>query len=101
MRTQLLKSLYGGGSVDKKVPLSFIFAVIVQTGVLFWWGGNIDTKLVDHERRIVVNETRDHESMQSNIELCQRLARVETKVGMSLELIQKIDTSVSELKRGR
>lgn len=66
--------------LDRKVPISLIFAILVQTGGFFWWAASATERLTALEKKA------DLFAPQSD-----RLTRVETK----LEAVQE---GVSEIK---
>lgn len=66
--------------LDRKVPISLIFAILVQTGGFFWWAASAT------ERLSVLEKKAELYAPQSD-----RLTRVETK----LEAVQE---GISEIK---
>lgn len=85
--------------VDKKIPLSLIFVLLLQTGSFVAWASNLASSVADHERRILIGEGYDRDYSKSNLEMCQRLARVEEKVGAQTALLVRIETSINEMHR--
>jgi cell division protein FtsB len=44
--------------LSKSVPLSFIFAILLQTMTLVWFIANLNSNVEDNAKEIVRNETR-------------------------------------------
>lgn len=86
--------------VDKKIPLSLIFVLLLQTGTFITWAAKLDASVADHERRISMSESYDREYSRANLELCQRLARVEEKVVAQMTLLQRIDETINRIHKG-
>ena len=86
--------------VDKKIPLSLIFVLLLQTGSFVAWASNLSSAVSDHERRILIGETFDRDYSKSNLELCQRIARVEEKVGAQMPLLERIDNTINRIHKG-
>ncbi len=38
--------------LDKRVPIGLIFAILVQTGTMFWWASRVDSTLATHADRL-------------------------------------------------
>lgn len=83
--------------LDKRVPISIIFTIMLQLGVFVWAWANLDSKVSDHDRRIVVAETTLADLGRGNTLLVERLARVETLLQAQLEMARRIE---SKLDRG-
>lgn len=77
--------------MDKNIPITLIVVLILQTGTFIAWAAKLDASVADHERRILIGETYDRDYSRSNLELCQRLSRVEEKVSAQTALLQRID----------
>ena len=85
--------------LDKKIPLSLIFVLLLQTGSFVAWASNLASTVADHERRILIGETFDREYNKTNMDMCQRMARVEEKSGAILMSIQRIEQTINEIHR--
>jgi len=85
--------------VDKKIPLSLIFVLLLQTGSFVAWASNLASAVSDHERRILIGETFDRDYSKSNLEMCQRLARVEEKVGAQTGVLLRIEQTINDMHR--
>lgn len=85
--------------VDKNIPITLIVVLILQTGTFITWAAKLDASVADHERRILVGETYDRDYTKSNLELCQRLSRVEEKVGAQTVLLQRIEDNINRIHK--
>lgn len=73
-----------GWSVERKIPLAFLLALIAQAAGLVYYGAQNSFTMNDHARRIVALETKtDEHSRQINsllLDVTQRLARIEARI---------------------
>ena len=78
--------------LDKRVPIGFILALLVQSAGIVWWGAGLDGQVDDHDRRIVslerVDDARTHE--MNGIE--GRLSRLEANSDNQLATLRRIET---------
>lgn len=86
--------------VDKNIPIALIVVLILQTGTFITRAAELDASVADHERRISMSENYDREYSRANLELCQRLARVEEKVVAQMTLLQRIDETINRIHKG-
>lgn len=64
--------------LDKRVPITLIFAIFIQTASAFWWASQMESRVEVLEREnLVVHE------------LSERLVKVET-------ILERIDKSISD-----
>lgn len=80
-----------GWHLDKRVPISLIVAIVLQTISIVWWAAKSESKLDDHERRLTADETASRQSNSKYNEMSERLARIE----------EKINGMIDELRRQR
>ncbi len=85
--------------VDKKIPLSLIFVLLLQTGSFVAWAANLASTVSEHERRILIGENFDRDYTKTNIDMCQRLARVEEKTSAILLSMQRIEQTINDTYR--
>ena len=88
-------------SIDKKIPIVFLLALGVQTVSIVSWAARLDSRVEEHERRIVITEALDRENSKFNADLCQRVARVETKVDNQAQVLERIERYLREMTVGR
>lgn len=79
-------------TVDKKIPLAMIFAVIVQTGGFVWWMGGIS------ERVNVLEKASAAVTIAAPVQ-ADRLTRVESKVESAQRDLAEIKADVKSLIR--
>lgn len=72
--------------LDKHVPLTVIFAVVMQTAAGIWWVSNLQHSVQDHERRML--------SLEAS-KIAERMAVVEVQLrdsrDLQLEMNRKLD----------
>lgn len=86
--------------VDKNIPVTLIVVLILQTGSFVVWASKLDASVADHERRISLGENYDRDYVRSNLDVCQRLSRVEEKLVAQTALLQRIDEMISQAHKG-
>jgi len=73
--------------LDKRVPISLIMAILLQTGVFVWWGAQTSEKVS------VLKERLDAIAPNSD-----RLTRVEVKVDTVQQSINRIEGFIRSQK---
>lgn len=63
-------------TLDRKVPLAIILALLVQGGGLAWWAASLEGRVVQAEKIIVRLEGRETETRESR----ERLIRLEERM---------------------
>ena len=85
--------------LDKRVPLVFILAILLQTAGIVWWGSSISERVNSVEReqldqRAIVGVLR--ESLQQRGE---RIAALEAGQNAILEALRRIDRKLDGYPR--
>lgn len=83
-----------GWHLDKRVPISIIGAILVQTVAMTWFLAGVQAQVADHERRMAVQERAAE--IRSVRDLAQegRLARIEEGIRALLETAQRLERRV-------
>jgi hypothetical protein len=76
--------------LDKKVPIALIFAILLQTGGIVWWGASASERLNTLERRVEMTAPQG-----------DRLTRVEVKVDNALDGIAEIKSILRREQPGK
>lgn len=76
--------------LDKKVPVTLIVTIVLQTVCVVWWASRLSERQDQHERRIEKVETKQEASDARAAEAAARLARVEEKASATLDLVRQI-----------
>jgi len=63
-------------TLDKKVPIAIIFALVVQGAGLAWWAATLEGRVVQAEKVIVRLESRDGEQRTDR----ERMIRLEERL---------------------
>lgn len=73
-----------GWSVERKIPLAFLLALVAQAAGLVYYGAQNSFTMSDYGRRIVALEAKtDEHSRQINsllLDVTSRLARIEARI---------------------
>ncbi len=65
--------------LDKRVPLSIIGAIMLQTCTIVWWAAGIDARLNDHETRLTKEETFVSKHVDEGRDVYERIVRLEER----------------------
>lgn len=84
--------------MDKRVPISLILALLIQTGSFIWWAAGVSFELRDHERRIMSVETFNTQVTVSLGGIGDRMARVEEKLSAQSDTLNRIETYLRNKK---
>ena len=86
-----------GWHLDKKVPLSIILAIGIQTTVLFMWGARLDQR-VSQVEGVTGNHTIIIETMRSNqSDTKATLARMDERLASTAEGVKEIKSKLDIL----
>ena len=92
------ESMKEGWHLDKKVPLSIIIALLVQTAALVMWGAKLDMRVAAVEvkaadQQVVIEAMRDNQTS-----LKVSLTRIEERQENSLETLKEIKSALNDRK---
>ena len=65
--------------LDRRVPVALIFAIVMQSAAIIWWGASLSERVSSLEKRA------DHSAPQAD-----RLTRVEVKVDSITDSLNEI-----------
>lgn len=86
--------------VGKKFPLAVLITVMLQTTSLISWVSRFDERttirLEDHERRLVRSESMDDRLTTVQSDMYQRIARIEEKSSLQLEILKELKDSIRD-----
>ena len=77
--------------LDKRVPIALIFALLVQTGGIFWWGGGLDKQVAEQERRITKLESVDDQLTDEMRRIEGRLSSLEANGKAQLSILSRVE----------
>lgn len=80
--------------LDKKVPISLILAIIVQSAVVMWWAARIDANDSEQERRIAAIESWRDGTQQQLQSVNERLARIDERIAIQTDMLKEIKNRV-------
>ncbi|MEP3278324.1 MAG: hypothetical protein ABJN26_00070 [Stappiaceae bacterium] len=70
----------GKWHVDRRVPLALIATMVIQTGAIVWWAGNINNRVEQLEA-----------DAPDSMRIVERVARLETHIETMKEYLRRID----------
>jgi len=65
--------------LDKKVPISLVVVLLVQTGSFIWWASGVDSRITQIELDRVKQEQQIVTNNDQFLELNTKLTRLETR----------------------
>lgn len=83
--------------LDKRVPIGFILALLVQSAGIVWWGAGLDGQVNDHDRRIVGLERVDDDRIDEMNAIEGRLSRLEANSAAQLETLRRIEAGLDRV----
>jgi len=85
-------------TLDKRLPIAVLVALLAQLGggLIIW--GEQKQIIAEHNRRIVTLESFKEKSETSAQQLAERLARIEERMTVQIELLRSIQQSLSPAK---
>ena len=81
----------GPWHLDKKVTLSVIFFLIIQTSSGIWYASEMVSMIRDHERRLLIAEAFENRMDSDSSKVVERLGRLEERSTMTLQSLQHIE----------
>ena len=92
------ESMKDGWHLDKKVPLSIIIALLIQTAALVMWGAKLDMRVAAVEvkaadQQVVIEAMRD-----SQTSLKVSLTRIEERQENSIDTLKEIKAALNDRK---
>ncbi len=87
------------GRSGLRIPLAILLGVLLQAAGAVWWASARDSEIRFQQARIDRLEGEMAQNMQVHMEILQRLARIEEKVGEGAALLQRIDHRLNEGRR--
>lgn len=81
-----VSDLSGKWHVDRRVPLALITTMIVQTGAIVWWAGNINNRVAQLEQ-----------DAPDSLRIVERVARVETHIETMKDYLRRIEVKLDRV----
>ena len=64
--------------LDKRVPIGIIFALVLQSGAVFWWAGQMEQRMTSVEAQLTAQRELTQQGINAQNTTNERLARIET-----------------------
>jgi hypothetical protein len=96
--TQVVDAKANTWHLDKRVPIALIFALLVQTGGIFWWGGGLDKQVAEQERRITKLESVDDQLTDEMRRIEGRLSSLEANGKAQLSILSRVERILENRK---
>lgn len=88
-----------GWHLDKKVPLSIIVALLVQTATLIIWGTKLDSRVATVEQSVNSHTLTIETMKQTQNQISVGLARIEERQIISGEVVKEIRERLDDRKK--
>lgn len=83
--------------LDKKVPIALIFSIVVQTGVIVWWGARLDARVGNLEKGDETRVTKDVQLNNIAIDLAVLKENVKTTRDDVSSMKNGLDTIMQQM----
>jgi len=77
-------------AIDRRIPVAFLAAILLQAGVALWWTADQAALLHYHQQRLDVMEAQHSGTMRQSNEQLVRLARIEERLAAQSALLNDI-----------
>lgn len=84
--------------LDKRVPITLILAICMQTLSALWWAASMNYKVESYERRLENLETITKETGTQYTAIIERMARLEEKSQQQLEIARRLETQITSAR---
>ena len=88
-------------TLDKKIPIAIIFALLVQGGGLAWWAATLEGRLSVAERSIVKLDGRDGEQRADRDRMIRLEERIISMVEEQRRMNGKLELLLDERRPAR
>ena len=83
-----------GWHLDRRVPISIIGAIVIQTILVTWHMADVQAQVADHERRMTAQERSTEGRISRDMAQEGRLSRIEEGIRALLETAQRLERRV-------
>ncbi|MGE3770422.1 MAG: hypothetical protein AB7G06_05660 [Bdellovibrionales bacterium] len=83
-------------SVDRRIPVAFLAALLLQAGIAIWWASEQAMLLRFHQSRLQVIEAQQATAVRQENMLLVRLARIEERLVAQTQLLADIRTQLKK-----
>jgi len=75
--------------MDKRIPISLLIAIVMQTGSAFWWASSIAARIDTQDKRLAVAEEQLKETNKIMTDLRVTLAVVNTQLAATQRVLDR------------
>lgn len=83
-----------GWHLHKRVPISIIGAILVQTIAVVWFLAGVQAQVADHERRMLTQERNTETRALRDLAQEGRLARIEEGIRSLLDTASRLERRI-------
>lgn len=74
--------------LDKRIPITLILTIFVQTGGIIWWASRTDSRLSTAETSIAVLQRHDEEDRRDLRNLSIAIERIDARLGTIIDALK-------------
>lgn len=87
--------------LDKRIPVALIVTLLAYGGIGLWWASGIESRVEGQGARIDRLENAALEAIRGQALMNERLARIEERSNAQVEILQRIERSLSRQPGGK
>ena len=80
---------------DKKVPLTLMFFMLVQTIGVIWWAASLSTRVDHQDRQIVSLVAAEQQTKQEARRIGEWLSRVDERIAAQTEMLRRLEQTLA------
>ena len=83
--------------LEKKVTISLILSILLQTSTIVWWGSKLDSRVGFLEEKVSVDRNKIENQEKEFKDAASRLARVEERTAAMLDILRRIELRIDAI----
>jgi|GEM_PF-1002542 hypothetical protein len=87
--------------LEKKVTISLIVSILLQTCAIVWWGSKLDSRVGFLEEKVTMEHSRIDNQEKEFKDAASRLARVEERTAAMLDILRRIEVRIDAIPSRR
>jgi len=87
-----------GWHLDRRVPVTIILALVLQTMGGVWWGARLDARVESNTARLAAAEALLTNQIAERSAMVERLARIEERANAQVDLLREIARRLQALE---
>lgn len=84
-------------TVDKKIPIALVLALLGQTGGIVWWVSSLNSRVSTVEEKAIISRLDIDKLKDGNAEARERFARAEENMKAFADTARRIEVKLDRL----